>query len=243
VEQPARFSRLQAAEVALEGASTPAARAALEQLIDLSSLRVSVGNLHYVSSRDLRGLVGAVGSAGGLRRLHLDIPAGVTLRGLAGLSGLTHLTLALEVGDSNSAAQQEAAVQELAQMPHLKWLCVPGQLLLVGQPWMGSLQQLQVLLLTDLVPTRPGTGPSVLQLVLQLLEGCTREALPPQLQLLGFTGISAQQAEAAGLRRRLQQVVGGTGCEVVAGPNLEVIWDPAQQLAGLPEALQQALLA
>jgi hypothetical protein len=78
--------------------------------------------------------------------------------------------------------------------------------------------------------------------VLQLLERCTREALPPQLQLLGFTGISVQQAEAAGLRRRLQWVVGGSGCEVVAGPNLELIWDPAQLLAGLPEALQQALL-
>jgi hypothetical protein len=239
-DRTSQFSHLQHTQVPLSGLNSPEARTALEQLIDLFSLKVCEGDSYNVSSRDLRGWVSSVASVSGLRCLHLALPATASLRGLAALSGVTHLTLALRGGPS-STQQQEAAVQELAQMPGLKWLCVPGQLLLAGRPWLGGLQQLQVLLLTGLIPSRPEAGPSVLEQVLQQLERCSPAALPPQLQLLGFTGISAQQAAAAGVRRRLQQRLSSSGCQVVAGPNLQLIWDPAQQLAGLPETLQQAL--
>jgi hypothetical protein len=71
----------------------------------------------------------------------------------------------------------------------------------------------------------------------QLLEEAGMQSAPPQLLLLLVTGISAKQAASLQVRRRLQQQLAGrSGCEVVVGP-----CDPTQQLAGLPEALQQAL--
>jgi hypothetical protein len=73
------------------------------------------------------------------------------------------------------------------------------------------------------------------------LEGCTREALPPSLQVLAGSGMTAAKAAAWQLRRRLQQWVGSSGCQVVVGVNLDEVADPAQQLAGLPLALQQVL--
>jgi hypothetical protein len=71
--------------------------------------------------------------------------------------------------------------------------------------------------------------------------GCRPTALPPQLQLLGASGLTAEQAAHWELRRRLQQLVGSSGCEVVVGPDLDEVCDPTQPLAGLPLCLQQAL--
>jgi hypothetical protein len=73
------------------------------------------------------------------------------------------------------------------------------------------------------------------------LEGCSREALPPQLRVLCVCGMTAQHAAAWQVRRRLQQLVGSSGCEVVVGVDLDEVCDPTQQLAGVPVALQQLL--
>jgi len=50
------------------------------------------------------------------------------------------------------------------------------------------------------------------------------------------TKMPPDQAAPLQLRSRLRQLVGSSGCEVVVG-----MVDPTQQLAPLPEALQQAL--
>jgi hypothetical protein len=59
--------------------------------------------------------------------------------------------------------------------------------------------------------------------------------------VLGVTGMKAGHAAHSKLRRRLQQLVGSSRCEVVVGPDLDEVADPTQQLAGVPETLQQAL--
>jgi hypothetical protein len=65
--------------------------------------------------------------------------------------------------------------------------------------------------------------------------------LPPNLRVLNWRRLSAHRAVSVQLRRRLQRLVGDSGCEVVVGADLDEVADPMQQLAGLPVALQQAL--
>jgi hypothetical protein len=129
-------------------------------------------------------------------------------------------------------------------MPALKWLSVPDVLLL-EQAWLGDLQQLQVLVLNReeqmLFPEEQARVAQVLQQVVEALEGCSPQALPPTLLLLGFSHMTAEQAVSWQVRRRLRQLVGSSGCEVVVGFDLDEVCDPVKQLAGLPVALQQLL--
>jgi hypothetical protein len=96
---------------------------------------------------------------------------------------------------------------------------------------LGSLKQLRVLVLH-------GTGGrgsiAAGDALWQWLEHCSRQMLPPQLQLLGVPVCSAPPG--------LQQHLGRSGIEVVDGADLDEVCDPVKQLAGLPVALQQALV-
>jgi hypothetical protein len=71
----------------------------------------------------------------------------------------------------------------------------------------------------------------------QVLDGGTLLAAPPGLRLLIVTGIGREEAHPLQLKHQLRlQLVGSSRCEVVVA-----CFDPTEQLAGLPEALQQAL--
>jgi hypothetical protein len=125
----------------------------------------------------------------------------------------------------------------LGRMAGLQWLSIPDVLLGGEWSWLRGLQQLRVLV----VHSRDcfyGDAPAT---SLPWLEECSQEALPPQLQVLGVSGMTAEQAASWQVRRRLQQLVGSSGCEVVVGVDLDEGADPTQQLAGLPAALQQVL--
>jgi hypothetical protein len=126
----------------------------------------------------------------------------------------------------------------LSCMVGLKWLSVPGLLVAAGWSWLECLKQLQVLELTSEHPRSDAWGHL-------RVEELSPHSLPPQLQLLAIsrdaaeavTGVQGRNAQ----RRRLQQQLGTSECEVVVGVDLQQVVDPTQQLAGLPVALQQAL--
>jgi hypothetical protein len=102
---------------------------------------------------------------------------------------------------------------------------------MAGSAWLGGLQQLQVLVV------HCNSGEEVAHVSSMSWLG----ALSHRLQVLGVSGGTAEQVAILQLRRRLQQALGSRGCEVVVGADLDVAADPTQQLAGLPEGLQQAL--
>jgi hypothetical protein len=120
-------------------------------------------------------------------------------------------------------------------MSQLQWLSVPHVFLGGEWGWLSGLQQLQVLVVTCgtfMNDTPPSSLP--------WLEECSPEVFPPRLQVLGVSGVTAEQAVSWQVRSRLQQLV-GSGCEVVVGSDLDEVCDPAMQLAGLPVGLQQVL--
>jgi hypothetical protein len=223
----------------------PAACEALGQLPHLVTLKVCKNTWSDSHSQDLDVVVPAAASLRNLQHLLLDLPTLPPAAGLAALTGLTRLTVA--VGNVNSFIKQQqlAWAEEMGRMPALKWLSVPGQLLLVARPWLGGLKQLRVLVLSRLVPRfdKHGSEPSTMERIVQQLEGSSPLVLPPRLLLLGLTGISVQHAAGRKLCRRVRCLLTSSGCEVVGGPDLDEVADPTQQLAGLPVALQQALLA
>jgi hypothetical protein len=137
--------------------------------------------------------------------------------------------------------QQGSWVPELGRMEQLRWLSVPGLLLAADQAWLGGLKQLQVLVLTSEGSRVGFQPPQVLPQVVEGLERCSPHALPPRLLMLGVTGVTAEEAAALHVRRRLQRSLSSNGCEVVVGVDLDEVADPVKQLAGLPVALQQAV--
>lgn len=164
------------------------------------------------------------------------------LPGLSQVTGLTRLALSAKKR-LGSASIRAAWAAELGQMVGLRWLQVPDGLLVVpGEPWLADLKQLQVLEVYvqprvdafNLVGRK--TWERCRQRVAQWLEGDQLRAVSPQLRLLMVTKMPPDQAAPLQLRSRLRQLVGSSGCEVVVG-----MVDPTQQLAPLPEALQQAL--
>jgi hypothetical protein len=205
---------------------------------------------HYTASipqLDMGWVMAAAVRLPGLRVLFVDLPGMPPAAGLAALTGLTRLTVALQDSSFRIPEQQQREwAGELGRLPGLKWLSVPGELLLVAQPWLGGLTQLRVLMLSRLL--RPGylaedtsRWSDTFERVVQRLEGSNPPDLPPQLLLLGLTGIYAHHVASHQLYRRLRCLLGSRGCEVVGGRHLEMMGDPTQQLAGLPLALQQAL--
>jgi hypothetical protein len=209
--------------------------AALGQLPALSSMEVFT----QWANQPLQPLFSAAQSHQGLRRLRLSL---VQLtgdpRGLSALNQVTRLELT-SMGDSQEQ-EQRAWVAELGRMAGLRWLSVPDVLLATEQAWLGGLPKLQVLVVHNQSWMMDDTIPQVLPQVVEGLVGCSPEALPPRLLLLGFTHMSAEEGAAVGVRR-LQQRLASSGCEVVVGVDLDEVGHPMKQLAGLPVALQQAL--
>jgi hypothetical protein len=232
----ARLHKTQSAVVTAEALHDPATGAALARLPDLSTLTA-----HAATYRDMQALLSTAANLRGLRSLTIklrNLPLPQDLGGV--LTGLTRLTLTHS--DLRGVPQQQHAwTHELGRLVGLKWLSVPGELLLVQRPWLGGLQQLKVLLLSSLLVPSREYDTNVMGELAFFLELGIHVVLPPRLRLLGFTGITVADAALLGLPGRLQLLMGSSGCEVVAGPNLEQVCDPTQQLAGLPEALQQAL--
>jgi hypothetical protein len=206
---------------------------ALQQLVKLTGLGV-VGSS---AGDDLPPAMSAAAGLQGLRSLHLRIPHLQQTPGhLAALTQLTSLRLSLCSG-SSGGLRNSAWAAELGRMSWLRWLSVPAVLLVGEQAWLGGLQQLQVLVLGS----GEGVTQQMLSRVVQWLGECAPQQLPPRLLLLGLAGTAALQAVPWDVRRRLQQRLGSSGCEVVVGVSLNEVCDPVKQLAGLPVRLQQAL--
>jgi hypothetical protein len=241
-----RMPKLRAISVDVDRLRGDAFTTATDGLTGLSALTVNTIGVHQGATPwALKGVLSTAASIQGLRQLSIRLGPGMPpMPGLSRLSGLTRLAVSLGT-DGGSVQQHQAWAAELARMPRLRWLSVPHVLLgLPGNPWLSHLTQLKVLQVPvrDLVLgvyVAPGEGAreACEEKVQQILDGGSLRAAPPQLQLLLVTGMCTEQAASLQVRRRLQQqLVRCRGCEVVV-----VACDPTQQLAGLPEALQQAL--
>jgi hypothetical protein len=240
---------LTAADVSGSGFQLPATQAALKSASKLSALTFTFANVLFHPDdrvRSMQAAVSTVGSMRHLRRLHLCFYVLPEAMGLASCTQLTQLRVSLEYPVSRWEQQRVPGwVADVGRMAGLRWLSVPAALLGAGWAWLGGLQQLRVLVLEQRAEVKEGTDQVAdgTHISMAWLEGCTREVLPPSLQLLGVTGLTAEQVAARQVRRRLVQALSSSGCEVVVGPDLDEVCDPIQQLAGLPEALQQALMA
>jgi hypothetical protein len=213
--------------------------AALRKLTHMSSLVMCASNHGPEGMGILKPLVSSPATYSNLCSLRVEV---VELQDPCGVGALTQVTRleVMSIGTSKEE-QQRAWVAEVGRMAGLRWLSVPGVLLVGGTSWVGGLKQLQVLVVSNedwgsLMFPQP---PEVLPQVVEGLEGCSPQALPPRLLLLGLTDMSEEQAAALQVRRRLRQAL--SGCEVVVGVDLDEVGAPIKQLAGLPEALQQAL--
>jgi hypothetical protein len=213
----------------------PEVAAGLQELDHLSAMEVTV---HPVAP--LQRVTAPARGFKSLRRLQLGLQR--LNPNPAGLGDLTQLTqLVVTSMGSSQEQQQHAWVAELSRMAGLRWLSVPDVLLVGEQAWLGGLKQLQVLVVSSQLWMSGDTPPQVLPQVVEGLEGCSPEDLPPCLLLLGFTDMTPEQATALQVRRRLRQALSSSRCEVVVGVDLNEVAHPMKQLAGLPVALQQAL--
>jgi hypothetical protein len=204
---------------------------------NMSSMYACVSNMR--DARDLQPLLSSPGTFLRLRRLRLSLRGDQVPPVLAPLTQVTHLQV--EIVGASQEEQQAALVAGLGGMPQLRWLSVPEVLLLDDQAWLGGLQQLQVLVLVkERWPALRQRPEKVLQQVVEGLEGCSPQDLPPRLLLLGFSSMTVEQAAAWQVRRRLQHLT-SSGFEVVLGVDLDEVCDPVKQLAGVPVGLQQAL--
>jgi hypothetical protein len=228
-----RLSSMRSALVCVDQLQAPAVRTALAQHPHLSKLElVDV----CVAPECVIAALGTAASIKNLRSLGLSLDSFsmIEAAALSALTRVTRLSASVEFGED--AGPQRALADGIGRMTGLRWLSVSVGVLQAGWAWLGGLQQLQVMHVYWIA----ASGSTLFQ----WLEGHQQgPGLPPQLQLLAFSGMTAEQAAAWQLRRRLQGLLGSTGCEVVVGPDLEEVCDPAQQLAGLPLALQQALEA
>jgi hypothetical protein len=229
MEQLPLLTNVAAAAVEEGDLHNAALLAALVQLPKLSALTVHAHLLRSgAAPLDLASGLAAAADIPGLRSLVLGwrtaMPAAA---GLAAVTGLTRLAV---FEDHWSVGNSPVWAPEVALLTSLRWLSVPCNVLKVGAAWLGGLQQLRVLIFN-------GKGPQESAYwhggaLWQWLEGCSREDLPLQLQLLGVCN------GPPGLRQRLAS----SGLEVVVGVDLDEVCDPVKQLAGLPEVLQQALV-
>lgn len=253
------FTKLRSATATASKLGRASLRAALEQAGSLSALSVHVEverppqaaaaaaaggrqSLACRHPRSLEGLLSLAPRLSCLQRLHLDLhnPDMPDPTGIAALTGLQQLSLALP--HACNLEQQRVWGREIGSMAGLRRLSVPDVLLEAEQAWLGGLQQLRVLAL-HVVPcwSQALRAAAFNELRMQWVATCTPQALPPRLQVLGWGGMTAAQAAAWGLRGRLQQALASSGCEVVVGFDVDQLGDPAQRLAGLPQALQQVL--
>jgi hypothetical protein len=209
---------------------TPAAQAALAQLAKLSALCCPM---------PLQPGLAALGSMRALRRLHLGVsldPPKVS--GLSALTGVTQLVLSAYNDPGWESAHAVAA--EISTLAGLQWLSVPHALLRAQQGWLGHLRQLRVLVL-DGYDATAHWGTDQHTDAMPWLEEGSLQAAPSSLRVVRWSGVPADMVAAWQLRRRLRQMLGSSGCEVVVGVDLNRAADPTQQLAGLPEGLQRVL--
>jgi hypothetical protein len=211
--------------------SMPAAGTALAQNTGLSGLALIVvgGDPKHMPSA-----LAAAGSLSNLRSLQLHLVNPPPPTGLSALKQVTKLVTRMS-GDAGTLAKRRGWAEEIGRMAGLQWLSVPDGLLGAGWGPLAGLQQLRVLVVHCV-----GFSAEITSAMELLLEEWGQHGLPPRLQVLCVHGLSADQA-ATKQFRRLRQLLRGSGCEVVVGVDLDEVCDPAQQLAGLPVALQQVL--
>jgi hypothetical protein len=239
--QLTRLQNLQTACVDIPHLRRRAPCAALKQLTSLTSLTLtSVDHEFRDEGWGRRAALATAGSMPSLRRLRLlfqRLPPGLPTP-LVALSRLTQLVVSV-FWPQDSTVQHRRSWQGVAgSMASLKWLSVPDVLLADGQGWLGGLQQLLVL---ELRCNGYFWGSDTYTSSMPWLEGCSQQVLPPRLQVLSASGMTADQAVSRQVRRRLQRLVGSSSCEVMVVNDLDKVVDPVQQLAGLPVALQRML--
>jgi hypothetical protein len=225
----ARLPKLKAVEVSVNELTTDAGRAAVQQLTHLSALTLANVAMGFEMEQFTAQALLAAAGISSLRRLRLllwDKPAPI---GVSILQQLTQFRLVM-LGDEGTAEEQRACGEAVGRLAGLQWLSVPAVLVTAGHAWLGGLQQLRVLV----VQCNPAGVEDVSSM-------SWLESVPPRLKVLGVGGVTAEEAATRQLRRRLQQALGSRGCEVVVGVDLDAAADPTQQLAGLPQGLQQAL--
>jgi hypothetical protein len=228
--------KLQAMAVRVSQLQQPDVCAALKQLSQLDTLTVRLDGPEQAA--DMRAVVSTAAGIPSLRALHVEPSLGV-LPNMPSLQKLTSLT---RVRLSSYGRVPLGYASKLGQMPLLRWLSVPEALLLEASgPWLGGMQQLCVLMAHG-QPHQRGTPPpgaaSVPSMFQALAPGLP---LPPKLLVVGWAGVLAESGAAQPLRGFLKQRLGSSGCEVVIGVDLDEVCDPVKQLAGVPEALQQAM--
>jgi hypothetical protein len=233
-QQLARLPHLTAADLFARDVSLDVGETALAQLSKLSSLRVWIPSDAVSATAHCWGVgraSAAAASIRSLRRLHLRLSGVPEPTGLSAMAQLTQLRVTL-LHEWGSTEQQQAWARAVGSLVGLRWLSVPAVQLVAGQAWLGGLQQLRVLVLHC-------NNPDDAQLVSSM---SWVGAVSHQLHVLGVSGVKAEEGAALQLRRPLQQALGSRGCEVVVGVDLDAAAGPTQQLAGLPEALQQVLV-
>jgi hypothetical protein len=244
-QQVGSLQRVEAATGWIKHVAQPEVCAALGQLPLLSTLSATAGKGHGIN---LGGALLTSSRMPNVRRLDLHLrglPMPTRLPALTALTRLRVTVPASVLDHMVDAERRRAWTRALGSMAALQWLSVPAALLEPESPSatppapphasLGGLQHLKVLALSGVLgKTAKG--------VASWLDDSTLNMLPPQLQLLGWGGVSAEQAKSWQLRRRLRQLLGNSGCEVVVGVDLDEVPDPALQVAGVPEALQQLLL-
>jgi hypothetical protein len=241
------YSQLRAISASVLG--FPRAGTRLMQLSQLSAVSVDADRLQRARPPlDLQAVVTTASSLSSLRRLDLK-PQNeqwwrlLTPTGLSTLTQVTRLTVFCEVY-TPLQHEQVAWAEEVGRMTQLRWLSVPTCLLEAGHAWLGGLQQLQVLALSSVGREGRSSWNWDLPSCETWLEGASLswQSLPPRLLLLDISRLAPEQS-ALRLLRRLPGPLNDCRCEVVTGFDLDELGDTADQLAGLPQQLQQALLA
>jgi hypothetical protein len=235
-----RLTKLRVTALRLRELKQTGVAAALQQLRELGTLTVGLEGSPSQPA-DMQVVVCTASGIPSLRHLHLkELLSGTSpMPGLHALTGLTRVTL--------SALKQVPLgyASELGQMPGLKQLSVPETLLLEAPgPWPGGMRQLRVLMAHGGPVWRlwgPGVPLGNLPVPSTFAALEPGMPLPPQLLVMGWAGVLAESEAAQPLREQLEQRLSSSGCELVVGVDLDEVCDPVKQLAGVPEALQQAL--